>query len=84
MQHYIRVARRRINGWHVPIDWESVERDYRAGTLSLREVAARHAYAHSTIANRASIERWERRVRAGRATVAMGRLLTQGSEKVRR
>ena len=24
-----------------PIDWEAVERDYRAGALSLREIAAR-------------------------------------------
>ncbi len=39
-----------------PVDWESVERDYSAGLLSLREIAAKYGTKESTIRSRAGSE----------------------------
>jgi len=52
--------RRRENVPRLSIDWEAVERDYRAGTLSLRELSRKHGCSHSAIANRAGREGWTR------------------------
>ena len=35
------------------VDWESVERDYSAGLLSLREIADKHGTKEGTIRSRA-------------------------------
>ena len=43
-----------------PVDWESVERDYSAGLLSLREIAAKHNVSHQVIARKAKTEDWSR------------------------
>jgi hypothetical protein len=59
---------RRINGSRVPIDWQSVERDYRTGKHSLSELGARHGCASSTIANRATQEGWQREAQCPAAT----------------
>lgn len=45
-------------------DWEAIERDYRAGLLSLREMAARHGCTHTAINKRATAEGWERDLQA--------------------
>jgi hypothetical protein len=45
-------------------DWESIERDYRAGLLSVREIAATHGISHTAIAKRAKAEGWDRDLRA--------------------
>ena len=42
------------------IDWLAIERDYRAGLLSLRALAEKHGCAHSTIANFAGRNGWTR------------------------
>ena len=42
------------------IDWAAIEQDYRAGLLSLRELAEKHDCAHSTIANHAGRHCWKR------------------------
>jgi hypothetical protein len=42
------------------IDWNAVERDYRTGAFSLRELAERHRCSHSTIANFAGRHGWIR------------------------
>jgi len=42
------------------VDWESVERDYSAGLLSLREIATKHGVSHQAIAKRASKGEWPR------------------------
>ena len=42
------------------IDWNAIERDYRASPLSLRELALKHGCSHSTIANFASRHGWTR------------------------
>lgn len=41
-------------------DWERIELDYRAGIKSLREIAADHAVAPSTITRRAKKNGWSR------------------------
>lgn len=41
-------------------DWEAIEREYRAGVLSLREIAKRHGVSHVAIQKRAKKEGWSR------------------------
>lgn len=41
------------------IDWEAIEREYRAGQLSLREIAAIHGVSHVSIHKRAKRDGWE-------------------------
>jgi hypothetical protein len=43
-----------------PTDWEAVERDYRAGVLSIREIARQHDTKEGTIRSRAKARGWER------------------------
>ena len=60
------------------IDWEAVERDYRIGSLSVREIARRYEIEASTITRRAKKESWardyseevKRRTRAGMVELA--------------
>lgn len=40
------------------VDWERVESDYRAGILSLREIAAVHGTSHMAISRRAKKDGW--------------------------
>lgn len=42
------------------IDWEAVERDYRAGILSVREIGAKCGCTHTAINKRAKRYGWER------------------------
>ncbi|MDN7413543.1 hypothetical protein QZM42_34010 [Burkholderia vietnamiensis] len=41
-------------------DWERIEADYRAGLLSVREIAASQGISHTAINKRAKAEGWER------------------------
>jgi hypothetical protein len=41
-------------------DWPAIERDYREGRLSLRQLAIGHCCSHSTIANKARRDGWRR------------------------
>jgi hypothetical protein len=41
-------------------DWERIEADYRAGLLSVREIAASQGISHTAIQKRAKTEGWER------------------------
>lgn len=45
-------------------DWESIERDYRAGVLSVREIASKHGPSHTAINKKAKAEGWERDLKA--------------------
>jgi hypothetical protein len=45
-------------------DWERVEADYRAGLLSVREIAVSQGVSHTAIGNRARKEGWTRDLRA--------------------
>jgi len=41
-------------------DWERIESDYRAGLLSVREIAATNGVSHTAIAKRAKAYGWDR------------------------
>jgi len=41
-------------------DWERIEADYRAGLLSVREIASSQGISHTAIQKRAKTEGWER------------------------
>lgn len=41
-------------------DWEAIERDYRAGLMSLREIAGQHGITEGAIRKRAKRDGWER------------------------
>ena len=43
-----------------PINWDAVEIDYRAGILSIRQIARNHGCAHPTIREHAKRHGWER------------------------
>lgn len=47
-----------------PIDWEAVERDYRAGILSVREIGLANGCTHTAINKRAKAEGWARDLKA--------------------
>lgn len=48
------------------IDWAAIEKDYRAGTQSIREIAAWYQISDTAIRKRAKAEGWERvEIRAG-------------------
>ena len=42
------------------IDWEAVERDYRSGILSVREIGLANGCTHTAINKRAKRDGWER------------------------
>lgn len=42
------------------IDWEAIEREYRAGVLSIREIAARHGCTDAAVRKRAKRDGWQR------------------------
>jgi DNA-directed RNA polymerase subunit F len=45
-------------------DWERIEYDYRAGLLSVREIASQHSITHTAINKRAKKDGWERDLKA--------------------
>lgn len=44
----------------VKADWETVEKDYRAGILSIREIAKQHAVSEGAIRKKAKLGDWQR------------------------
>lgn len=42
------------------VDWEAIEREYRAGQLSVREIADQHGVSHTAINKKAKAEGWAR------------------------
>lgn len=68
-------------------DWEAVERDYRAGLLSIREIGRQHDLSDTAIRKRAREGNWERdleqRVKAAaRAKLARAEAVAQASAMV--
>lgn len=66
------------------IDWEAIERDYRAGILSVREISRRAAVSHTAVQKKADHLGWVRdlapRIRAtARAKLASAAVLKEGS-----
>lgn len=45
-------------------DWEAIERAYRAGLLSIREIASAHGITHGAINKRAKRDSWDRDLKA--------------------
>lgn len=45
-------------------DWERIESDYRAGVLSIREIAGQHGITDTAIRKRAKTQNWERDIAA--------------------
>ena len=43
-----------------PTDWEAIEREYRAGQLSAREIGLQHGVSHTAINKRAKAQHWTR------------------------
>jgi hypothetical protein len=46
------------------VDWERVELDFRAGLLSVREIAVAHGVSHTAIGKRAAKDGWTRDLQA--------------------
>lgn len=66
------------------IDWEAVERDYRAGILSLREIARAQGLSDTAIRKRAKAGSWDRDL-SGKVASQVRRTLvrTEGSHRPR-
>ena len=45
-------------------DWEKIEKLFRAGVLSVREIAAAHSVSHTAINKRAKAEGWVKDLKA--------------------
>ncbi|MFD2232778.1 hypothetical protein [Phaeospirillum tilakii] len=41
-------------------DWEAIEREFRAGQLSVREIARQHGVTDTAVRKRAKVEQWDR------------------------
>ncbi len=60
------------------IDWERIEAEYRAGQLSLREIAATQHVSHVAILKRAKRDAWERNLSGAVREKLTARLVTDG------
>ncbi|MBU3577568.1 hypothetical protein [Polynucleobacter sp. UK-Kesae-W10] len=58
-----------------PVDWEIVEKDYRAGLKSLRQLADEHGVSHVTIAKRAKKYGWEKNLEEKIQTTAKNKVV---------
>jgi len=66
-----------------PVDWEGVERDYRAGILTLRQISDAYGTSHVSVFNRAKKEGWDRDLAAKIAAKAEALLNKQNlNEKI--
>lgn len=43
-----------------PVDWRAIERDYRSGVLTLRQIGEQHGVTHGAINKRAKRDGWDR------------------------
>lgn len=48
----------------IDVDWERIEIDYRAGILTLREIASQHKISHVAVNKHAKKEKWPRDLNA--------------------
>lgn len=66
-EHRVRLPEHTSEGWTLVstkqarvVDWEAIERKYRAGLLSVREIAKQHDITHGAIQKRAKVCGWQR------------------------
>lgn len=58
------------------VDWEAVEREYRAGQLSVSEIGRQHGVSHTAINKRAKAQSWTRNLAARVRQVVSDRLVS--------
>lgn len=61
-----------------PIDWEAVEREYRAGQLSVSEIGRQHHVSHTAINKKAKAQGWSRNLAAKVKEAVSTRLVSDG------
>ncbi len=61
-----------------PVDWEAVEREYRAGQLSVSEIGRQHGVSHTAINKRAKAQGWTRNLAAKVKEAVSARLVSDG------
>ena len=59
-------------------DWEAIEREYRAGQLSVAEIGRQNGISHPAILKRAKKEGWARNLAEHVREVVAARLVTEG------
>lgn len=59
-------------------DWEAIEREYRAGQLSVSEIGRQHGVSHTAINKRAKKEGWTRNLAARVREEVSSRLVSDG------
>lgn len=60
-----------------PVDWEAVERDYRTGRYTLRELSAKHGAPFTTIGQRAKANEWKADLREAVKQATSAKLIEQ-------
>jgi transposase-like protein len=61
-----------------PIDWEAIEKEYRAGQLSVAEIARQHGLSHPAILKRAKRDGWTRNLASRIKQAVTAKLVTDG------
>jgi hypothetical protein len=59
-------------------DWEAIEREYRAGQLSVSEIARQHSISHTAVNKKAKAEGWTRNLVEAVRQVAEAKLVSDG------
>lgn len=61
-----------------PTDWEAIEREYRAGQLSVSEIGRQHGVSHTAINKKAKAQGWTRNLAAKVKEAVSARLVSDG------
>jgi hypothetical protein len=61
-----------------PVDWEAVEREYRAGQLSVSEIGRQHGVSHTAINKKAKAQGWTRNLAARVKEAVSTKLVSDG------
>lgn len=62
------------------IDWDAIEREYRTGQLSIREIGRQYGVSHVSIHRHAKADGWERDLSRKVRQIVKSRLVTTGAE----
>ena len=66
----------------VDIDWEAIEREYRAGIKSIRRIGKEFGLTHRSVGQRAACEGWERNLAEKIRQAAKNKLAAEVSKPV--